>query len=230
MVKNDKLDALIMLSGDVLIQRNVELFKSRDTSGVVRPKSLDRRVQRTIDKEHRIKEYGYLLKPVKAFVAAILIICTVSFAAVMSVDAVRESIWQAIVNLYNDFFEVVFVGEADVPEVLEEKREPKLVPAEWRKEVVKDNMFSYSVRYYSGETIVLNYLQSVITNDEQMGDNEKTSVCKIAVGKYEGIVFEYIDKKYTGVKWCDNEYSYYFTADSEKITLEQLIQLATSVA
>ena len=53
MNKNDKIDALILLSGNALVRKNLELFKNTDTSDVVRPKSLDRKVQRSINKENR---------------------------------------------------------------------------------------------------------------------------------------------------------------------------------
>ncbi|MBQ9939994.1 MAG: hypothetical protein IJO74_00430 [Clostridia bacterium] len=56
MIKNDKLDALIMLSGDVLVTKNTEQFKEVNTSEVQCPKSLDRKVRKTINRENRKKQ------------------------------------------------------------------------------------------------------------------------------------------------------------------------------
>ena len=58
MLKNDKLDALILLSGSVLLSKNVELYQNGSLSLVKRPRSLDTKVQRSINRERRSREFG----------------------------------------------------------------------------------------------------------------------------------------------------------------------------
>ena len=98
MLKNDKLDALIIMSGDVLIKKNYELYQNTDVSGVIKPKSLDRRVMRNINRENRKKEYGNLYKYLRRCAVLILVVCTVSFAVMMSVEAVRRDVYKRQVS------------------------------------------------------------------------------------------------------------------------------------
>ena len=111
MIKNDKIDALIILSGNALVVKNLELFKNTDTSDVVRPKSLDRRVQRNINKEHRRKEYGSFYVFAKRCAAAVLIVCTVSFAIAMSIPPVRAAFFNAIVKFFEEYLTIAYISE-----------------------------------------------------------------------------------------------------------------------
>ena len=229
MANNDKLDTLIKMSGDVLVKKNLELFENTDTSNVVRPKSLDRRVKRTIARENRKKEYGEFYRYAKVLVASLIVVFTVSFAAVTNVDAGIRELWDAIVNFYNDFISVMFEEQTKAPETLEEKREPTLIPDEWEKRVLNDTLNSYGIRYFDDGEKVLTYFQSVINIHKQMGDNEHTDFSNVTIGEYKGVIFEYVDKNYISLKWSDKEYCYFFTCDLRKITKEQLIEIAKSV-
>ena len=217
------------MSGDVLVKKNLELFENTDTSNVVRPKSLDRRVKRTIARENRKKEYREFYRYAKVLVASLIVVFTVSFAAVTNVDAGIRELWDAIVNFYNDFISVMFEEQTKAPETLEEKREPTLIPFEWEMQVVNYNSYSYSIRYLNDGEIVLTYFQSVINTHKQMGDNEHTDFSNVTIGEYKGVIFEYVDKNYISLKWSDKEYCYFFTCDLRKITKEQLIEIAKSV-
>lgn len=109
MLKNDKLDALIIMSGDVLIKKNYELYQNTDVSGVIKPEYLDRRVMRNINRENRKKEYGNLYKYLRRCAVLILVVCTVSFAVMMSVEAVRSAVWNAIIEFFDDYLSISYV-------------------------------------------------------------------------------------------------------------------------
>lgn len=93
--KIDKLDALILLAGDVLIEKNLNSDLLNGASSVSRPKSLDRKIARMIRHEKR-HPYNEALIMLKQTAAAVLVICTLMFTLAMSVDAVREAFWNSV--------------------------------------------------------------------------------------------------------------------------------------
>ena len=122
MLKNDKLDALIMLSGDVLIAKNVDLYRNAGVPILKRPRSLDKKVQKSINKERRMQEFGAFYKYGRRVAAALLIACSISFAAVMSVKAVRTTLWNMIVEFFDEYLSVSFITETPPPQSIEETK------------------------------------------------------------------------------------------------------------
>ena len=59
-LKNDKLDALIMLSAHVLAEKNISEFDAVDISNIEIPKALDKKINRIINREWRRQEYGFV--------------------------------------------------------------------------------------------------------------------------------------------------------------------------
>ena len=162
MLKNDKLDALIIMSGDVLIKKNYELYQNTDVSGVIKPKSLDRRVMRNINRENRKKEYGNLYKYFGRCAVLILVVCTVSFAVMMSVEAVRSAVWNAIIEFFDDYLSISYVMDSEVPDKIEQKSELEIGRPEWEKQVVADNNSMYVVVYRENGEKIITYMQRVI--------------------------------------------------------------------
>lgn len=229
MVKNYKLDALIMLSGDVLIKKNVSLYKNTDTSTIERPRSLDRRVQRNINKEKRKQEFGTFYKYGRRFVAALLIVCTLSFAAVMSVDAAREAFWNAIVEFFDDYLSVSYVTKTEPPETIEDVKNIEISGYDWEKQVVLESPLIYSVDYYENEKIILSYTQNVLDENKTLIDNENSEVEKVSVGEYPAALIFRADKQVYSLCWSDGEYEYGLDAYSPEISKEDLIAIAETV-
>lgn len=229
MIKNDKIDALIMLSGNALVVKNLELFKNTDTSDVVRPKSLDRRVQRNINKEHRRKEYGSFYVFAKRCAAAVLIVCTVSFAIAMSIPPVRAAFFNAIVKFFEEYLSITYVSEAPVPEVIEEVRNIKPLEEDWEKKVVSHSDRMYYVCYYQKETKALSYIQNTIKKSAPWIDNKSTVLEEVKVGEYSAMLVSHLDKQTFSLSWSDGVYKYLLSSHTPEISKEELIALAETV-
>ena len=63
-VKNDNLDALILLSAQVLEESNLSRFAAADTADTMRPASLDRKVRRLIRQEQHARRAAARWTPV----------------------------------------------------------------------------------------------------------------------------------------------------------------------
>ena len=229
MLKNDKLDALIIMSGDVLIKKNYEMYQNTDVSGVIKPKSLDRRVMRNINRENRKKEYGNLYKYLRRCAVLILVVCTVSFAVMMSVEAVRSAVWNAIIEFFDDYLSISYVMDSEVPDKIEQKSEPEIGRPEWEKQVVADNNSMYVVVYRENGEKIITYMQRVIDENNTWFDNENTEIQNIKIGEMSAVLMFRTDMQTYSLSWSDGRYEYSLESHSSEITKEDLISFAKTL-
>ena len=230
-LKNDKLDALIMLSAHVLAEKNISEFDAVDISDIEIPKALDKKISRMIAREWRRQEYGFVYAFARRSAAVILVLCTMAFVFAMSIEAVRESLWNAIFGWYDEYFSVQFVpdntSEAP-PTLIEEKREPT-VPDDWEKEVLLDNGFTYYVLYsHNGEETV-EYTQDILDNSGVKYDNGATVIEETTVNGHEGYWLDLTDKSTLILIWQDGSYSYDIMCNSKEFERGFIMEMAESV-
>lgn len=231
-VKNDNLDALILLSAQVLEESNLRRFAAADTADTVRPASLDRKVRRLIRQEQRARRAAARWMPVKRVVAAILIFCTVAFAAAMSIEAVRGAVWQAIVRWYDTYIAVAFENaDADavsVPKTIRTKHEPTDVPSDWVKEVRVDSQILYRIVYRKEGKKMLSYKQQPLENQAWANKADSTTE-EIFVGDRTATLVTSKDTGHYTLYWSDGAYQYTLQSISNDITLALMVQIAAFV-
>lgn len=227
-VKNDNLDALILLSAQVLEESNLRRFAAADTADTVRPASLDRKVRRLIRQEQRARRSSARWMPVKRVVAAILIFCTVAFAAAMSIEAVRGAVWQAIVRWYDTYIAVAFENADTVPKTIRTKREPTDVPSDWVREVRVDSQSLYYVVYTKEDKKAMSYKQQPFENQAWTNNADSTTEEILVGDRIATLVTSHDTGNYT-LYWSDGAYNYTLQSFSDDITPAGVIQIAASV-
>ncbi len=227
MIRKDRLDALILLSGDTLVRENVELFRNTDTSATPCPRSLDRRIKRLIDREERAREYGSVLHYAKQCAAVFFAVCTLSLALLLSIDEVRAAVWDFIVEFYDDYLAVTFESKAEIPKVLEVK-EIDTGREDWEKSVLLDTVDMYAVAYYENGSVVLTYTQ-VIIGGESWIDNENSTVEEVNVGDNPALLVCRNDRQTYCFSWSDGQYSFALDSHSPDITKKELLRMAETM-
>jgi len=150
------------------------------------------------------------------------------FTGVMSVEAVRVTLWETIIEWYENsiFFAYVNGDESVVPDRILEYREPVLENEYERYELVK-NEFSYALEYESDQFLV-SYSQSLLKDYCVLLSNHDTEMTDITVNGYSGTmtVFETEGITNTTIIWHDNEYTYRISSD---LSYDELLKVAESV-
>ena len=228
-MKNDRLDAMILLSAHVLAEKNEADLMSVDTSEVNIPAKVERRIRRMIGKERRRREYGVVYKAAKQAAAIILVICTAAFTLAMSVEAVREALWSTIIQFYEDYMSVTHVIYSNPPEIIEEKKEPAAIPDDWEYEIKMDSNTIYYIRYSCNNEEILNFRQRVLGGFDDWIDNESSALEYITINGHEGTYIVLLDKGYGYLLWSDGCYSYLMDYDTSKVSREMAINIAESV-
>lgn len=227
-ISDRKLDVLLAMSIGTIVDKNAESFLEDDGENYPMPDSLRRKILR-MDRRARVKrEFDPLFVVLKRAVAVIMIICTLSFASAMSVEAVRTAIWNAIVTWYDDYVAISFRkdGVGDAPETIVTKKEPMMDGYE--REVLLDSQGMFTVNYVYNDFNVM-YSQLVLEENEALFDNTMVVLKTVKIGAYEGQLLIAADKSTIFLMWNDGEYAYTLQTDSDNSRDDQLIHIAQSV-
>lgn len=225
-IKNDQLDAMILLSAHVLAERNEAELMSVNTSDVSIPVSIERRITHMINKERRKSEYGAVYKTAKEVAAVVLIVCSAAFIFAMSVDAVHEALWSTIVKWYEDYISVAYVVDDTPPMFIETKKEPTAIPEDWTSEVKVDSQSMYCIKYSLDSEYIMSFRQKALDENEDFIDNENSTVENIKIHGFDGILITLLDKGFTYMCWNDGCYSYTIDYDNSRINIELAIDIA----
>lgn len=126
--KKDNLDALILLSAHVLAEKNNREFAMTDTSGVVRPRSLDRKIERMIRRQERRQGSGFF-SIAKRAATTCLIVCTVTAIAVMGVKSVCNLFFKTSIEHREEYISIRLVTDTDASELVKIQYRPTAMSA-----------------------------------------------------------------------------------------------------
>ena len=212
----DNLDYLIALSLNPIADETAKEFENIDDSGVVISKKTDRRIRKLIRKSAKCsREETAVVTPMpKRFLrraaVAILVAVSLMFGGIMSISAVRKSLWKAITEWYNEFFSVNYEkGRArmTVPDKIEEIRKPRLLPQGVVEADSREYFSEYSCDYYIDTTIVMAFSQKLLTKKTNLINGEDAEVSYISVNDNEAVLVQ----NKNGIivlDWTDGEYEY----------------------
>ena len=232
-MNDKKLDALLLLASGVLTEEKSNEFLEYTGKIVKIPSSLRRKIIALNNNESRKRELSQTEKIFRRVVAAILVFCTISFIALMSVEAVRETVWETIVTWYEDYIAIHFLqskdAEKSVAETILTKKEPRLVLSEYTREVMLDSTTMFVVLYSNDDTEI-EYTQCIIDQNELWFDERDTQIENIYDGELEATIIRLNEKQATYLLWSDGEYFYMLFCPIINECDELLIQMAKSVS
>lgn len=212
----DNLDYLIALSLNPIADETAKEFENIDDSGVVISKKTDRRIRKLIRKSAKCsREETAVVTPMpKRFLrraaVAILVAVSLMFGGIMSISAVRKSLWKAITEWYNEFFSVNYEkGRArmTVPDKIEEIRKPRLLPQGVVESVAVDSLSQFLCDYYIDKNLVMTFSQKLLTKKTNLINGEDAEVSYISVNDNEAVLVQ----NKNGIivlDWTDGEYEY----------------------
>ncbi len=230
--KFDKLDALILLAGDVLLEEDLAYAREVLDPDLVISKRTNRRILKYIRHMQKKRTYHPVLIGLRRAAVVMLVIGTVLFASAMSIDAVREQFWNAIVEWYEDYIAVLFVDETEdtLMDVEFEVREPSYLPDGIVKGEQIKMRYSCYTTYYDDSQKVMDLAQNAHAENIMAIDNSNCVTTNITFNGYAGILVEYTDiSQHYAIIWQDEQYSYTFTIYSTFLSKEDLIKIVSSI-
>lgn len=229
-VSDRKIDALLLLAVKDLIDEDAETARSTDTSNTQISEKTLRRINRKIKNYEKESWWSSIPAACRRAVAAILIVCTVSFGLCLSIDAVRAEIVSTILEWYDKFVSVFYVPEETPPSTIQVYREPMLQIAGTERQVIMQTEHDYYIIYTLNDNDVSVFCQQmVISNTSVDFDSENGCVQRtVDINGYKATLFEYDDGRYN-ITWHDNEYVYTILTESINIDSDMAVNIARSV-
>jgi len=220
----DMFDALLYAAAPYAGRQELEEYFS-----VEPPMQLSERVKRRIIKRAKRGATPILVYAKRAAMIA-LVVMAIGFAGVMSIDAVRAALWDAIVGWYEAYIAVAFVQEEMVsaPTEILEYREPRGLGEEFVRYEMRKNDSGLIVEYESA-TALIYYRQGLMDQFETFVSNQESTISdEIKVNGYVGMIssaMTNIGEQLT-ILWHDDEYAYVLTGN---MPVDELLRIAESV-
>lgn len=207
----------------------VELYNSIDTSEEI---NFSKKFERKMDKLFRkgkIEPVGVQVKRISSRVAIIcLAFFSLCFLSMMSVSAIREAIWETIVELYNSYFEVTVDDgdetiENETVTEIKEIHKPTVLPEGVEEEILSNSKRLFFAEYYNGEDYMASFKQRILDETSFVHINsEEVKIFNEISNGFDITVIEYLSGDIL-MFWSDGVYFY---------TLEgyDILQLRTLIA
>ena len=230
--KIDEMDLLLYSAMPYVEHKEVGVYdKAADIPVTLSEKDKKRilkRIKRAGEYRERHEVYRPGLEMFKRVAVIALVVMSLCFTGVMSVEAVRVTLWETIVEWYENsiFFAYVNGDESVVPDRILEYREPVLGDEYERYEIGR-NEFSYVIEYESDQFLIT-YNQNLLSDYSIVLSNHDTRMTDITVNGYSGAmtVFETEGVTQITIIWHDNEYAYRMSGN---LGYDELLKVAESV-
>jgi hypothetical protein len=249
---NDKLDLMISLVAKDCGNDDVEMLDSLDTYQVVLDKHFYRKRDRIVAKQKHYPAILILKKGLLRVAVALLIIMSLGFTTVMAITPLREALFEAVIEWYEDYLTIRYEptengesnaeegkenGEEDnsspdvpvitPPAIIEEVRKPTYILEGMVEDIVLQNKAMVYIDYYLNDELLYTFNQMLLSEREKYLDNVGVEVTTININGHEGIVFESVETNGLSVVWSDNEYVYHVI--TQTTDLEEIIIFCQSV-
>lgn len=227
--KIDLLDTLLYTSAP---QAGENERKEYDDASMTMTPSAKKKMMKRLEREknyiERSENYHPVREAMKRVAVAALVVLSVGLAGVVSVEAVRTTLWDTVVEWYEDNIRILYVkNEAlEAMDGIRDYREP--VPGgEYVRYDVSKSTHRYCLEYERGDTVIT-YQQYLLENHAGKLADNYTDIRRISINGYEGILTVYTseDEDNTMITWNDGTYLYRLSGNT---TVEELLRIAETV-
>lgn len=219
----DMLDALLYAAAPYAGQKELEEYSSADPTLRLSERTKRRIVRRAKQGPSPVWQYA------KRVAMIALVVMAVGFGAVLSIDAVRNALVDAIVDWYERYIAVVFVHEeeASAPTEIMEYREPRGLGDEFVRRERGRNQSSFCVEY-ENESVLIIYRQGLLDCFDTFLSNEETVVNYVQVNGHPGLITSSTmgNGPQLTIVWHDDEYTYFIIGH---MLTDELLKIAESV-
>lgn len=227
----DLLDTILYTSASQAGKNELKEYEDADTSLTMSPaakKKLLKRLEKEKNYIERLEKYHPVREILKRVAVAALVVLSVGFAGVVSVEAVRTTLWDTVVEWYEDNIRILYVKNepAMAPKEIQNYREPVPGGDYVRYDVAKSS-HRYTLEFESGGTVIM-YNQYLLENHAGKLTDNYTEIRKISINGYEGIMTVYTsdDNENTMITWNDGTYLYKLSGNT---TADELMRIAETV-
>lgn len=233
----DKLDYLIALAAVGCDDEDVEKFNNLDTSKVVFDKSFYRIRDRKI-RQYKRRPFVKAFKKVMSRVAVVVLaILSAGMITVAAIPSLREALFDAIVDWYEDYITINYKTSEDeivkpdaaqnYPTTIEQVKKPTYYQEGLVENIAHQNNMQICIDYYFGDELLFSYKQLVFSENDMYINNKSAVVQNMEISGCKANLIELVDSSHKEIIWTDGMYIYQLFTDV--CDLELLITVAKSI-
>lgn len=226
----DELDIQLYAIMPLTKSKDVDAYNSADPNQISErnSKKVLRRIKREIKYIESHEKYRPAIETWKRVALFVLVMMSLAFASIITVEATRNAIWKVITVWYEERIHLQYVGEenAYAPETLLEYKEPT-VGDDYERYVGMENEYKFLVEY-ENSTSLITYQQSVLKDHDVWLSNHDSESSAVEINGYRGELASYVINgiDYHTIVWTDDVYAYSLSGNIE---LNELIRIAETV-
>jgi len=199
-ITDKQLDMALRMASQYCYEDDIAMMKSIDPKEYPIAENTRKKIERAIKKLERRERWEELRfeipQPIKKIAVIVLVIGTLLFTGMMTIQPVRAAIVEAIIRWYNEYIGVMFVEDA-APTEIKEVIVSSNLPEEWEIVQLMQNAGEVEYVIVSPEGEHYRLSQLIIGNEEQWIDNEGVLVKSVQISKdRKGTLYEYPDQVY----------------------------------
>lgn len=229
-VKN-KFDVLLRAAVYECQTDDASLLDNLDISSVHFSKAYMRRKKKILSEQKAKQAYNHKKIIWNRMIIAALIAVSVMFGSIMSISAVRESLWKTIISWYEKYIDVHFeseAGEASPPSTIEKVRKPTQLPEGCEEVEIYNDISGVYIEYYKENDLLFFFQQGLMQDGSLWINGENVTVTDITINGYQAK----LSQKTNNPNDCHiiwNDGAYYYLISGYTLPAEQVIDIASSV-
>ena len=235
--KTDKLDILLSLQPEVLSSKTHALWDSLDDSNVELSASFYKRQKKIIHYYKRLPRIEKTRKILSRCAIFLLCLFSAVFLMIISVSALRNTVWETVVEWYDTYIAVHFESTEPIdpsdqsqtyntaPTYIETVRCPTWFPGETEQEIVLQNMGAVLIDYYQGDEWVCSFSQWVLDASHELDAEGEVRTVYLKNG-HEAVIAIDSNAEQLSILWNDGEYTYLLNTVYDP---EEAVKMAESV-
>lgn len=222
----ERIDLLLELLVEGCGDDELELYNSIDTTNVTFSKRFERNKEKILSKG-KLEPFAVQFKRVLSRVAIIcLVVLSLSFATMMSVSAVRQAVWNTIVEIFNEYFEISHENSDDTTDEaiteIQIVHKPASLPEGVEEEILMNGKRMFLANYYKGDEHLATFKQRILDETSSVHVNsEMVTISSCIINEKHITIVDY-NNGFVSMFWPDRHY--FYTIDGYDIaTLKDLI-------
>ncbi|MBE6891768.1 MAG: DUF4367 domain-containing protein [Ruminococcaceae bacterium] len=236
--KFDILEAMLYTAAPLAGQKELDEYKTAPAAEF--SEKAQNKIYKKLCKEQKYyskhENYSPVRESFKRAAIVILAVMSISFTCVLSIEAAREAIWNAIIEWSEQFFCFKYCDKTDTPDAIDETALPEppteilefkepVVDEKFERREMQKTLQSYGIEYGYSDKLVI-YNQKLISDYDMLVSNLSTELTNIKVKNYMGIICEETigTEKYYSILWKDESYAYIIIGNIEYSELMHIVE------
>lgn len=186
-----------------------------------------RNMRALLRNERRMPETRKFVRCCKIAFAAFAAAVSVAFGTLMSVEASRTRIIEAVTKIFSDYTSLRISADGGRSDRVLRPIAPTYVPEGYEVKEEEINNMSHWIHYENDAGMALDYTQDLLSAGVNIFDTEDAYTGTVMIGEREVQIILKESKNMCQVYWYDDSYFYWF--DGELGLKEEILKMAESM-